>query len=628
MTAHAQFTDATIAPALPERPPLGKLLCLHRAARREDVEAALDRQSHDGRRLGELLLEREAVTPAGLTAALADQWGVPAADLSATPPDVQLIDRMGADWCLRHRCLPWRSVGGAVLVASSDPARFETARAALSERLGPVYMAAALETEIEASIADLRARRLATFAEERVDPAESCRAGSRRRALVRLAAIAAALGSAVAVAPREVFIGFCLLAILALLLTSALKLAATLAQLGHLAFRSRRPPPPLDPAPLPVVTILVPLFKEREIAGQLLARLDRIAYPREMLDICLVVEEDDRLTRDTLSVLPRARSLRQIVVPPGRLKTKPRALNYALDFARGEIVGVWDAEDMPDPDQVHRVVRRFRELPDDVACLQGTLEFYNPRANWLARCFALEYAVWFRLILPGMSRLGLAVPLGGTTLFFRRAALERLGGWDAHNVTEDADLGIRLARRGYRTALLPTVTQEEANCRLLPWIRQRARWLKGYAMTYGVHMRRPLALWRDLGTWKFLGMQLLFLGTLAQFVLAPLLWSFWAVPLGLGHPLIDMAGPGAFWALVFTFAGAELLTLFVNVAGALVARKAWLIPWAPTLHLYYPLGAIAAYAGLWDLMRRPFYWDKTAHGVPRAVRRRCLLRRA
>jgi len=136
-------------------------------------------------------------------------------------------------------------------------------------------------------------------------------------------------------------------------------------------------------------------------------------------------------------------------------------------------------EDDPDPDQVEIMVRRFDEVGPDVACLQGILDYHHSRHNWLARCFTIEYAAWFRAQLPGVARLGLVVPLGGTTLFFRREALEELGGWDAHNVTEDADLGLRLARAGYRTELVATVTHEEPNARPLKWIRQRSRWLKG-----------------------------------------------------------------------------------------------------------------------------------------------------
>jgi cellulose synthase/poly-beta-1,6-N-acetylglucosamine synthase-like glycosyltransferase len=214
-------------------------------------------------------------------------------------------------------------------------------------------------------------------------------------------------------------------------------------------------------------------------------------------------------------------------------------------------VGVYDAEDAPDPDQITRIVTRFAERGPEVACLQGVLDFYNPTTNWLSRCFTVEYATWFRVILPGLERLGLPIPLGGTTLFFRRAALEDLGGWDAHNVTEDADLGMRLYRHGYRTELIDTVTGEEANCRALPWVKQRSRWLKGYMMTWATHMRDPKLLWRQLGAWKFAGFQVLFLCTLSQFLLLPVLWSFWITVFGIEHP-IAAALPG--WAAVGLFA--------------------------------------------------------------------------
>ena len=321
------------------------------------------------------------------------------------------------------------------------------------------------------------------------------------------------------------------------------------------------------------------------------------------------------MTRDALARTALPPWMRQILVPPGTVRTKPRALNYALDFCRGSIVGVYDAEDAPAPDQLRRVVRRFRESPPEVACLQGVLDFYNARTNWLSRCFTIDYATWFRIVLPGIARLGLVIPLGGTTLFFRRSALERLGGWDAHNVTEDADLGLRLARHGYRCELIDSVTEEEANCRAIPWIRQRSRWLKGYALTWISHMRRPGLLLRDLGLWKFMGVQILFLGTLSTFLLAPLVWSFWLLPFGLPHPLAGIVP----WWLFVALGSAFLLTELVNIAASAVAvsstRHRWLIPWVPTMHFYYPLGALASWKALVEMVVRPFYWDKTAHGL-------------
>ena len=188
------------------------------------------------------------------------------------------------------------------------------------------------------------------------------------------------------------------------------------------------------------------------------------------------------------------------MVPEGHGEDQAPRAELCADFCRGAIIGIYDAEDAPEPDQIRKVVRTFRNArrPRSPAC-RACSTSTTPAPTGSSRCFTIEYAGWFRLVLPGIARLGLVVPLGGTTLFFRRDVLERLGGWDAHNVTEDADLGIRLARHGYRTELIDTVTEEEANCRALPWIKQRSRWIKGYMMTWAVHMRDPGCCGAQLG---------------------------------------------------------------------------------------------------------------------------------
>ena len=249
-----------------------------------------------------------------------------------------------------------------------------------------------------------------------------------------------------------------------------------------------------------------------------------------------------------------------------------------------------------------------------MVCLQGILDYYNPRTNWLARCFTIEYSSWFRIVLPGIARIGLVVPLGGTTLFFRREALEKLGGWDAHNVTEDADLGVRLCRAGYRTEMLDTVTFEEANCRAWPWIRQRSRWLKGFMVTYLVHMRSPRRLWRDLGAWRFFGFQAFFVGTLGQFLLAPVLWSFWLVVLGVGHPLAASMPPSLLLGGGIVLAASEVLGALIGLAAVSRAGRRHLMWFVPTMMFYFPLGVIAAYKALGELLVKPFFWDKTQHG--------------
>ena len=360
---------------------------------------------------------------------------------------------------------------------------------------------------------------------------------------------------------------------------------------------------------------MVPLFREADIAERLLRRLERLTYPRELTDVVLVCEEDDALTTAAVRAAALPSWIRIVTVPRGDVQTKPRALNYALDFCRGQFIGVWDAEDAPAPDQLHRVARRFHERGPEVACLQGALDYYNTRTNWLSRCFTLEYAAWFHVMLPGLQSLGFALPLGGTTLYFRRAALESLGGWDAHNVTEDADLGIRLYRHGWRTEMVETVTGEEANCRPVPWIKQRSRWLKGYAVTWAVHMRNPGRLWRDLGPRRFFGFQILFLGSLSQTALAPVLWACWALAFGGLSAVSGVLPTGGWVALVALFLGAEAISMLAALLGSRAAGKPWLWPWVPTMGLYFPLAAIAIWRAMWELVGRPFLWHKTAHGL-------------
>ena len=583
----------------------------------DDLAMAVALQHREEARFGDILLANGFVTATDLYAALASQYNTSTADLKADPPDVRLIDRLGADFCIRHAVVPWKRVGGATVLICSRPDEFETLTQFMPDDFGRLHLAIAPEDDIQAALIAARHRSLAKRAETRVAEHESCRSWKRGPVgrigiAILIAIVALFLTSPVA--------GFGLLtawAVTTLVLNSTVKAAAAIAffrtrkQAENVEFLSTR----RKAHKLPIVSIMVPLFKETQIAGRLVKRLSAISYPRELLDICLVVEEDDTLTQQTLANCELPRWMRQVTVPRGAVKTKPRALNFALDFCRGSVIGVYDAEDAPDPDQIHKVVKRFAERGQDVACLQGVLDFYNARTNWLSRCFTVEYATWFRIILPGLERLGFAVPLGGTTLFFRRNALEELGGWDAHNVTEDADLGIRLARHGYRTELIHTVTQEEANCRVWPWVKQRSRWIKGYAMTWGVAMRAPRALLRELGWWKFIGVQILFLGTLSQFILAPVLWSFWAMPLGLPHPLLNAMPIEMFYLLGTVFLASEVLTITVGVLAVSGEDHRWLRWWVPTLHLYFPLASLAAMKGFVEILYKPFYWDKTVHGV-------------
>ncbi len=529
--------------------------------------------------------------------------------ISLNEVDVRLVDRWGAGQAVRHGILPVRKAGALTIVAAEDVGPAEARRDALEKVFGPVAISATDRDSIQRAVLFGRRKALIERAERRTTEALSSRHFTNKRTRRTMAVAAAVFVLATVLFPLQLLTGLVLWASFWLLVSTLLRLTAAIA--------AGRAAPPAAPAPeiLPSISVLVPLFRERDIAGQLVQRLSRLDYPLDKLEVLLIVEKHDPITRAALAEANLPAHMRQTIVPPGHLQTKPRAMNFALDFARGEIIAVYDAEDAPAPDQLKIVAAEFARARPDVACLQGRLDFYNPRTNWLSRCFTIDYAVWFRAVLPGLARLGLTVPLGGTTLFFRRDVLEKLGAWDAHNVTEDADLGIRLARHGWRTQLINTTTREEANCRVWPWIKQRSRWIKGYAITWAVHMRHPVRLWSDLGPWQFFGFQAIFLGTLSQVTLAPLLWTFWLILLGLPHPMVTTLPGSMILGLATLYFSAELTTVAVGAWACRGEKHRWLIPWVPTMHFYFPLAAVASWKGLSEIIKRPFFWDKTDHGL-------------
>jgi cellulose synthase/poly-beta-1,6-N-acetylglucosamine synthase-like glycosyltransferase len=612
MRPEAQDRDAgtTPGPRVPRRQVAAALLRGGKVSS-EDLLQALALCGRETAPLPALLRARGLVDERDILEAEAQVWGIRPVDLASHPPDPRLFDALGVAACLAHGVLPWRRVGDVTVVAVSRPEVLAGLRPLLEARLGPICAGLAPAREIMDAVLAQRGDRLAHAAESRVPVKESCRTWPRLHRSPKAMTTLVLLAILLLVAPGATALAFLAFAVFSLLCIVALKILATLA-----ALTGKRGPPAVAAAgDDPTVSIIVALYRESDIAARLVRRLARLDYPEHLLDVILAVEAGDGMTRAALDASELPPWMRIIVVPEGEVKTKPRALNHALIHARGDIIGIYDAEDAPEPDQLRKVVAQFRDASPEVACLQGVLDYYNPRTNWLSRCFTIEYAGWFRLILPGIARLGLAVPLGGTTLFFRRAVLEGLGGWDAHNVTEDADLGIRLARHGYRTEVIETVTGEEANCRTIPWIKQRSRWIKGYMMTWAVHMRDPGLLWRQLGPRAFIGFQIMFLGTIAQFLLAPLMWSLFLVPFGFDHVLLAVLPPAAFWTMLAAFLLSEAASLTVGILGLRRTDhhlSAW---WVPTMKLYFPLATVAAYKAAIELAVRPFYWDKTTHGL-------------
>ncbi|MBO0904191.1 glycosyltransferase family 2 protein [Jiella sonneratiae] len=368
---------------------------------------------------------------------------------------------------------------------------------------------------------------------------------------------------------------------------------------------------------VPVYSVLVALHDEAEMMPQLVAALERLDWPKTRLDIKLVCEADDAATITAAALATRGKPHFSIVrVPPSAPRTKPKALNHALPLAHGEFLVLYDAEDEPDPGQLREAYLRFRTGPHDLACLQAPLVVTNGAAHWLAALFALEYAALFGRLLPWLAGRGLPMPLGGTSNHFVRSRLVAAGGWDSHNVTEDADLGIRLHRAGYRVATITRPTFEHAPERWTVWHRQRTRWMKGWFVTYLLHMRRPLALRRDLGGWTMAAFQLLFLGMLLSSIAHPLLLGcigLEAAALATGALSLADIGPIEILDMINVVLAYGLFAALSargwHSAAQRPKRRIYLL-----LPAYWVLLALASARALLQLLVDPHKWEKTPHG--------------
>jgi len=398
-----------------------------------------------------------------------------------------------------------------------------------------------------------------------------------------------------------------------------LRLAASM--LGN-PVEPARAPQRIEDAALPVYTVIVALYRERRVASRLIAALGRLDYPVAKLDIKLVLEADDRETLDALDGIELPGFIEVIVAPPGEPRTKPRALNVALPLARGRFTAIYDAEDVPDPGQLRMAAAALARLPPDVACLQARLTIDNTDDSWLTRLFTIEYAALFDVFNPGLAEIGSPIPLGGSSNHFRTSILKNIHGWDAWNVTEDADLGIRLARLGYSVADLPSSTLEEAPSTLGSWMNQRTRWMKGFMQTSISHSRQPWAALSQLGFWRFYGGLVLTLGAVLSALAYPFFTGLFLLSRLGGVSWTSSTTSEALWhsgSLILFLLGAA--AIFIPACVALHRRRLWrLLPWVLALPLYYGLVSVAAWRGLWELMTATFRWNKTSHGLARTSR--------
>lgn len=537
----------------------------------------------------------------------------------ALRPDATLSTLRDLDACLRYSVLPWQRAADGLVVAASGtaPGRAAWLRARFGNDLHIVAISRPrLMRAIEARF-QTRLSRNAVHALARATPALSARRVVTRAQTVLFIAALAMVCCGFAFWPLPT-VGF-LAGLLTCLFIANIAFRLALVLIG--AEEPRRfARTPICHDDLPLYTVLVPLYREANMLAPLVRALRRLAYPPEKLDIKLVIEADDHGTLRAAMALELPPWFEIVRVPPSHPRTKPKACNYALAFARGEFTVIFDAEDRPEPDQLARAAAAFRMLPPDYGCLQARLNFYNRDQNWLTRLFALDYALWFDYLLPGLDRLRVPLPLGGTSNHFRTAHLRAIHGWDPFNVTEDADIGIRMARLGLKVATFESTTFEEAASTLHAWFQQRSRWLKGYMQTWLVHMRNPLALYRHGGLRGFIAFQLFIAGTFLSALSNIVLWCVFG--LSFFFPLQLFSG-----ALGLTLTHLSLVSLIAGNAGFIYLamlgpyRRGWLelVPFALLAPVYWLLVSAAAYHGLAQLLTRPFYWAKTPHGFGRCT---------
>ena len=411
---------------------------------------------------------------------------------------------------------------------------------------------------------------------------------------------------------------------------------------------------------LPIYTILLPLYREEAIVKKLIDNLENLDYPKNKLDIKLLLEEDDTQTRSVLEKEKLPKHYEVIVVPHNEPKTKPRACNYGLAAARGEFCVIFDAEDHPEPDQLRKVVIAFRRNDEKLACIQAKLNYYNHDQNLLTKLFTIEYSTTFDLFLPGLKRMKVPVPLGGTSNHFRTKILQEIGGWDPFNVTEDCDLGVKIYKSGHVTGMINSTTWEEANSRIWNWVRQRSRWVKGFIQTHFVHTANPFTTLRHLGLWGYFGFYQSVGASSLMLLLNPFFWAagllyiaLFAYGLAAGAPSGELligphspvfnesiAVPGSgglsVWPMIYIGAGqsmfySRLSILFFIISVILLAanflfvlthyiacyRRGFkgLAKYSLLMPFYWILISFGGWKGFIQLFYKPYYWEKTIHGI-------------
>lgn len=611
----------------------GRTLDLHRPRKRlgeylidaklltpPQLDEVLNRQRQWHSRLGDIILASRLMSALQFYMVLSHHYGLNFVNLQEHHPDAMLFNPLHIQDYLSHLVLPWRMQDGYVVLATADPtqAMLDWAHGLYGDKVRFVGTGKfdIIWTLQEIGDEELTDRALAALAN--LKPEQSARTVITKSQIIALCLMVLVIIIGLVLAPTTTLMILGILMSLVFLISFGLKfLLAWHGSRHRIDVKvTDEDVAALSDKELPIYTILVPMYKEPEVLPILVNALRNLDYPQSRLDIKLVLEADDIETIDAAKHMGLESIFEIIRVPPSMPRTKPKACNYALQFARGELLTIYDAEDKPEPDQLKRVIAAFRKSPNNVACIQARLNYYNADENWLTRMFTLEYTLWFDFYLPALEYLRIPIPLGGTSNHFLIDVLRDVQAWDPYNVTEDADLGVRLTQLDWRVGVVNSTTFEEANVSILNWIRQRSRWLKGYMQTYLVHMRNPIKFYKMTGGPGFWGFQFFVGGT----VLTPLLVPFTLIPyvvwLCTRTTMLDeLFPPFVMYMNLFTLLIGNGFFIYLTLLASFKRRYYRLAPYALTVPAYWILQTIAAFKGLWQLISKPFYWEKTTHGI-------------
>ena len=589
---------------------------------REQLELARSAKDRTGSHIDEVLITLGMISTDELRSVMARAWGLPVTDLATTQRDEPLIRRWSGQMMIAENWMPVRRDPDGVLRVATARVPDDERRAHIEEVLGePARFVVAtswdirnlLLTVFRAAIADEAANELF-----RQNPRLSARVVFSRGQKIGFVGLALIVLVSLVLWPVPTVITVLTIVSLAFLGSTVFKFLVAMrgAKYDVVERVTREQVEALTDAELPTYTVLVPVFKEANIVPQLVGNLGKIDYPADKLEVLVLIEEEDQLTRDAYLGSNPPPNFHIVTIPKGTPQTKPRACNVGLFFASGEYLVIFDAEDAPDPDQLKKCVVAFHRGGPRTVCIQAALNYFNADENVLTRMFTLEYNYWFDYMLAGLDAADLPIPLGGTSNHFRTAALIELGGWDPYNVTEDADLGIRASAMGYRVGVVNSTTMEEANTSIPNFIRQRSRWIKGYMQTSLVHARRPLALIREIGLRRFASFALLiggtpitFLGVIPLYVVT--LFTIF-IPTEWFSPFFPV---WLLWITLVNFIIGNSAMVYLSMMGPYKRGTFDLILWSLLNPVYWILHSVASYKALWQLLFKPHYWEKTEHGL-------------